>query len=135
MITTAATSSDSGAGSRKGNHQLHYRKSQNREMSSIERADKIYAAEAMASNLLQVSNAAASKKKRKGAGGDHLAQASTTSTTSVKAARVWPRTYKDVENQMMRKTSQTRRDVLSPQRMSTATTTATKIHHLNESMS
>jgi hypothetical protein len=42
-------------------------------MSSIERADKIYAAEAMASNLLQVSNAAASKKKRKGAGGDHLA--------------------------------------------------------------
>lgn len=73
MITTAAASSDSGVGSRKGNHQLHYRKSQNRELSSIERADKIYAAEAMASNLLQVSNAAASKKKRKGAGGDHLA--------------------------------------------------------------
>jgi hypothetical protein len=73
MITTAAASSDSGAGSRKGNHQLHYRKSQNRELSSIERADKIYAAEAMASNLLQVSNAAASKKKRKGTGGDHLA--------------------------------------------------------------
>jgi hypothetical protein len=71
MITAAA--SDSGAGSRKGNHQLYYRKSQNRELSSIERADKIYAAEAMASNLLQVSNAAASKKKRKAAGRDHLA--------------------------------------------------------------
>lgn len=74
MISSATGSSDQAAlGSRKGNHQLHYRKSKNREMSSIERADKIYAAEAMASNLLQASNAAASKKKRKGAGGDHLA--------------------------------------------------------------
>jgi hypothetical protein len=74
MITTAATSDSAaaGVGSRKGNHQLHYRKSQRREGSSIERADKIYAAEQMASNLLQASNAAASKKKRK-APGDQLA--------------------------------------------------------------
>ena len=71
MITTTSDSAI-GAGSRKGNHQLHYRKSQRREGSSIERADRIYSAEQMASNLLQASNAAASKKKRK-VGGDQLA--------------------------------------------------------------
>ena len=64
MITTTSDSAI-GAGSRKGNHQLHYRRSQG---GSIERADRIYTAETMASNLLQASNAAASKKKRKAAG-------------------------------------------------------------------
>ena len=84
------------------------RKSQNRDTS----LDKIYGASPpldLASNLVHASNEAAGNKKKK----DNLGKSST--TTTGKTGRVWPRSYKDVENHM-RNAAKSNREVISPQR-------------------